>query len=1033
MPDFVAYTDQHLTTALQRLGEGVYTIVAPLEIAAWRTKEPVPFAARTTGEPLQLQIGDAWGELFDAAWFRFTGVIPAQAAGQHVVLLLDVNGELCVVDERGEPVRGLTNVASEFEKSLGLPGKRVLPVSENAQAGVRVEVWADAGCNDLFGLVQENGVIKDAWIAVCRPEIKALYYDFEVLREAMTVLPAESARRAQIRYALHDAMHLIWRGLDPDAVAAARARLRGELAKHNGDASLTISAVGHAHIDLAWLWPLRETKRKGARTFATVLANMALYREYVFAASQAQLFQWMKEDYPGLFARIKARVAEGRIEPQGALWVEPDTNVTGGEALIRQILYGRRFFQEEFGVEVDYVWLPDTFGYSGALPQIMARAGIRHFSTQKLSWSLINPFPHHSFRWQGIDGSEVLVHMLPEETYNGPAAPRSLAKIEQNYRDKGVSGHALMAYGIGDGGGGPGEEHLERLARLGNFAGLPPVQQEWTAAFFEKWAQEADRFATWQGELYLERHQGTFTTNAANKWYNRRMEQALRETEWMAAIAQLVTGAGYPRAALDAIWREVLLYQFHDILPGSSIKRVYDECLPRYAALLAETADLLRAAQQALAAQIDTTVAQQPVICFNSLNWERATWQKIGQAWHNVRTPALGYTVFDAAQPADVFPEPVAATDRLENDRLVVQFDASGAVVSLFDKLNQRECVPAGALANRLALYHDPGDTWDFPMEYAESAPRYLELTAARAWVNGPHAVVEQAYHVGHSELIQTIRLTAGSPLVEFATQARWREPRTMLRVTFPVAVHADEARYEIQFGHIRRPTHRNTTWDLARAETPAHKWVDLSQRDYGVALLNDSKYGHQIKGNTIDLNLLRSVPYPGPRLVTDDAVAPGDPHPAYTDQGDHTFRYALYPHGGDGLCAGVVQAAYDFNIPVQVVEATPHPGALPVAASWIEIDSPDVVMETVKLAEDGDGLIVRAYEATGATVQTHLLPGFLLSSVEEADLLERPERALDVAGDAIDLMFRPFEIKTLRLRPVRESSQSESVHHAVS
>lgn len=1017
MPDFVAYTDKQLAVALQRLGDGVYTIAAPLAIAAWRTKEPVPFAQRMMGEPLHLTVGDAWGELFDAAWFRFTGMIPEQAAGQEVVLLLDVNGELCVVDERGEPVRGLTNVASDFDKRLGMPGKRVLPLTDRAQGGERIEVWADAGCNDLFGIVQENGVVKDAWIAVCRPDVKALYYDFEVLLEAMTVLPEASARRARIQYALHDAMHLLWNGLDADAVAAARARLHGELAKRNGDASLAVSALGHAHIDLAWLWPLRETKRKGARTFATVLANMELYPDYIFAASQAQLFQWMKDDYPGLYARIKARVAEGRIEPQGALWVEPDTNVTGGEALIRQLLYGRRFFLEEFGVDVDYVWLPDTFGYTGALPQIMARAGIRYFSTQKLSWSLINTFPHQSFRWQGIDGSAVLVHMLPEETYNGPAAPRSLAMIERNYRDKGISGHALMAYGIGDGGGGPGEEHLERLARLHNFAGLPPVQQEWTSAFFKKWVQEADRFVTWQGELYLERHQGTFTTNAANKWYNRHMEQALRETEWMAAMAHRLAGAEYPRAALDAIWREVLLYQFHDILPGSSIKRVYDECLPRYAALLAETEALLGAAQQTLAAQIETSAAQQPAIVFNSLGWAREQWLKLHGAWHSVKAPSLGYAVLDAAAPADLFPQLTATTAQLENDCLIVRFDASGAISSIFDKLDQRESVPAGELANRLALYHDPGDAWDFPMDYAETAPQVLTLSSARAWIDGPRAMVEQTYRIGHSELVQEISLMAGSPLVEFATRLRWRERGTMLRAEFPVAVHAEAAHYEIQFGHIRRSTHRNTTWDMARAETPAHKWVDLSQRDYGVALLNDSKYGHKIKGHTIDLNLLRSVPYPGPRLVADDAVAPGEPHPAYTDQADHNFRYALYPHAGDGLEAGVVRAAYEFNIPLQVVDAAPHAGSLPAAASWLAPDRPAIVIETVKLAEDGDGIIVRGYEATGSTVAAHLSAGFALHGAEETDLMERNERVLEITNGTLTAEFRPFEIKTLRLR----------------
>ena len=1017
MPDFVAYTDKHLDVALQRLGDGVYTIVAPLTIAAWRTQEPVPFARRTTGEPLHLQVGDRWGELFDAAWFRFSGEIPAAAAGQEVVLLLDVNGELCVVDEQGEPVRGLTNVASEFDKRLGLPGKRVLPITDCAQGGMSVEVWADAGCNDLFGLVQENGVIKDAWIAVCRRDVKALYYDFEVLLEAIRVLPETSARRAQVQYALHDAMHLFWSGLNAEAVAAARVRLRGELGKRNGDVSLAISALGHAHIDLAWLWPLRETKRKGARTFATVLANMERYPDYIFAASQAQLFQWMKEGYPGLYTRIKERVAEGRIEPQGALWVEPDTNVTSGESLIRQILYGRRFFQKEFNVDVDYVWLPDTFGYTGALPQIMARAGIRYFSTQKLSWSLINPFPHQSFRWQGIDGSEVLVHMLPEETYNGPAAPRSLAMIERNYRDKGVSGHALMAYGIGDGGGGPGEEHLERLARLRNFAGLPPVGQEWTSAFFAQWAQEAHRFATWQGELYLERHQGTFTTHAANKWYNRRMEQALRETEWMAAMASMLTGADYPRAALDATWREVLLYQFHDILPGSSIKRVYDECLPRYAMLLAETEKLLSMAQQSLVTQIDTGAALQPVILFNSLNWEREQWLKIDGMWHKVKVPSMGYCVLDGAMPADLFLQPTATTDQLENDRLRVRFDASGTITSIFDKLNQRESVPVGELANRLVLYHDLGDAWDFPMDYAEAAPRYLTLASARAWVDGPCGLLEQTYHIGHTTLVQEIRLTAGSPLIEFTTRLHWRERSAMLRVEFPVAVHAEEARYEIQFGHIGRSTHRNTTWDMARAETPAHKWVDLSQRDYGVALLNDSKYGHKIKGHTIDLNLLRSVPYPGPRLVEDHAVAPGAPHPAYTDQSDHTFCYALYPHASDGVDAGVVRAAYEFNIPLRVVSAAAHVGPLPPAAAWLAVDRPEIVIETVKLVEESDELLVRGYETTGSAVAARVTAGIAVNAAEETDLLERSERALDIVNGALAVDFRPFEIKTLRLR----------------
>ncbi|HMA37698.1 MAG TPA: alpha-mannosidase, partial [Chloroflexia bacterium] len=427
MPDFIPYTRRQLPAVLTRIQAAIYTVVAPLAITAWRTAEPVPYPERCSGEELHLQVGDSWGALFDCAWFRFRGQIPASAVGQPVVALLDVNGEMCVVDETGAPLRGLTNVASEFDSQLGKPGKRVLPLTAGAQGPEPVEVWADAGCNDLFGYLQEQGRIKEAALAICHPEIRALYYDFEVLLDSLTPLPEKSPRHQQILVALHDVAHLLNQSsLSADVAGQARARLAPVLQKCGGDPSLQISAIGQAHMDLAWLWPIRETKRKGARTFATALAQMADYPDYRFAASQAQLFQWMKESYPALYTRIQARVQDGRLEPQGALWVECDANLVGGESLIRQILHGRQFFRAEFGVDVPYIWLPDTFGFPATLPQILAAAGIRYFLIQKLSWSLVNQFPHHAFHWQGLDGSRVLVHLLPEETYNSPAAPRSI-------------------------------------------------------------------------------------------------------------------------------------------------------------------------------------------------------------------------------------------------------------------------------------------------------------------------------------------------------------------------------------------------------------------------------------------------------------------------------------------------------------------------------------------------------------------------------------------------------------------------------
>jgi alpha-mannosidase len=1034
MPTFTPYTKHQLDYALNLIGEHIYTIIAPLDIQCWPSREPTPFILRADGSSKTLKVGEKWGNLFDCAWFRFTGTVPATAKGKRVVLLLDVNGEMCIFEPDGTPALGLTNVASEYDYSLGTPGKRVLLVLEEARGGETLEVWADAGCNDLFGRLQENGTIKQAAIATLNETVRALYYDYEVLLDFLKALPENSPRYQQILTALTDVTHLLYQGV-PQAAEHARQRLQPLLEKRGGDPSLHISAVGHAHMDLAWLWPIRETIRKGARTFATALANIETYPDYVFGASQPQYFQWVKEYYPALYNKIKAQVAAGRIEPQGCMWVEADTNISGGEALVRQILQGRRFFRQEFGVDVRYLWLPDVFGYNANLPQILKRAGIDVFATQKLSWSLINRFPHHSFQWQGIDGSTVLAHMFPEDTYNSPALPRSVIKIEQNYRDSGISEHALLVFGIGDGGGGPGEEHLERLARLTNLAGLSPVRQQSAAAFFEQWRTQAERFATWVGELYLERHQGTLTTNARNKWYNRKLELGLRELEWSSTLVRLFNPHGnnpsatvvpYPAERLQTLWREVLLYQFHDILPGSSIKRVYDESLARYQDMHHEILGRLGDNDRRLARRLDTRGMLIPILVQNSLSWERSEWILAGDRWLRVSVPSMGYAVVDVG--ASLLPETLTlAVDNnwLENDCLRVVFDKDGCITSLIDKRYDRELIPAGQKANQFSVYTDLGDAWDFAMDYAAQEPRHLKLVAIQPRTDGPRIILQFTYSLGASELVQEVILVAGSPRLDFVTRLRWREPRAMLRVAFPLDIHTPEAAFDIQFGHVRRPTHRNTTWDLARDEVAAHKWVDVSQHEYGVALLNDSKYGHRVYqtpfGNVIDLNLLRSVPYPGPRLVQDAAVRPGEPHHAYTDQAEHQFTYALYPHSGDLPGSHVIQAAYELNVPLRVTPLAPQNGDLPRQASFISLDRSNVILEAVKQTEEGHALILRLYEATGCTVFTTLQFGFSVLSAEEVDLMEENPQPLKLNHEAASvdrllLEFQPFEIKTIKV-----------------
>ena len=982
--------------AMLQLEQSIYQPISELSVTAWVTPEPVPYAERISGQQIQLKPNDKWGELWDCAWFHFEGSVPHSQAGSKIVLLIDVNGELCLVDGEGTPCQGLTNINSQFDYFLGLPGKRVVDISPSAVGGEVIDLWADGGCNDLFGNYR-SGRFKEAVIAVCHEETRKLYYDFEVLIDLAEHLPDSSARKTRIYQSLYDASNHLSE-INTVSVRRASERIAGEMSKRGGDPSIRVSAIGHAHMDLAWLWPIRETIRKGARTFSTALYNMEKYPDYMFGASQPQLYQWMKESYPKLYDKVKERIQEGRWEPQGAMWVEPDTNISGGEALVRQILYGKRFFQQEFGQEMKVLWLPDVFGYSGSLPQLLKKAGVDYMMTQKLSWSEYNTHPHHSFMWEGIDGTQVLTHLPPEDTYNSPAAPRSLVKIENSYLDRNVSENTLMLFGIGDGGGGPGEEHLERLAREKNLSGVPPVVQEPSIAFFHRLDKEASRFQTFKGELYLEKHQGTLTTQGRNKWYNRKMEKSLRELEFAASLLWAVGGGAYPAPRLEEIWKEVLLYQFHDILPGSSITRVYDESLERYALLLAEVRSMTKDTYERIASKAGWT--HQPVL-FNSLPWDRQEWVEWNGYWYRVNIPAMGYRTLVEAEHEPLIEGVTASKQELENNKLKVIFDKDGSIISVYDKLLGREAIHSGTKANVFTIYHDNGDAWDFPHDYRETVAGTMELVGCTAHIEGPKAVVEQEYRYGESILQQKVILTMDDSMVEFVTEVDWRESGKMLRVSFPTSVSSDQVNCEIQFGYLKRPTSRNTLLEFAKDEICAHQFIDLSQPDYGVALLNDCKYGYSALNNVLDLNLLRSPAYPDPTA----------------DRAMHKFTYALYPHTGNFIEAGVYRKGYELNIPMTIVEAMQESAEESEAIQLVQIDHPYVMIESVKKAEDSDHLIVRLYETSGTEARGVISFGLNCLSIEEADLMENPIHVLKNNDSRVELRFTPFEIKTLRVQ----------------
>jgi len=988
-----------------------------LSITAWITKEPVSFSNRKTGEMKELHIGDKWGDLFDCAWFNFTSDVPLEAKDKKIVLLIDVNGELCMFDSTGTPVRGLTSKASTFSRELGAPTKRVFHISKKMLDMGSVDLWADAGCNDLFGVLQENGTVKEASIAICSNDIRNLYYDFEVLYDLMKVIDPKTARYSRIYNSLTKAGFIL-KTFSSDEIENAENILSPELRKSGGDPSLNISAVGHAHLDLAWLWPIRETKRKGARTFSTALDLMDRYPDYIFGASQPQLFQWMKESYPSLYGKIKKRVKDGRLEVQGAMWVEADTNIPSGESLIRQLLYGKEFFRNEFGIEMNYLWEPDAFGYSAALPQILKKSAVDYFFTQKLSWNLINKYPHHSFKWKGIDGSEVLTHMLPEETYNGPASPSSVVKVERNYLDKGISDQCFMAFGIGDGGGGPGAEHLERLKRMKNMAGLCPVKQRTVADFLTIWEKDKDSFAIWDGELYLERHQGTFTTQCKSKWYNRRMEIRLRELEWKAVLSGLTVGTEYPVEPLERIWKEVLLYQFHDILPGSSIERVYKESLERYALMIKETEELISYYGSCIVNNIDTSETTKPYIFQNSLSWDREEWAKVENTWRKILVPAMGYVVIDNVSDGSVVSNQLTAlADKLENELLVISFNNDGNIESIIDKEFRQEILLPTGMGNCVSIYEDKGDAWDFSLNYREKKPDTFLLMSADVEIDGPKASITHFYRYQKSEMKQRIILTEGSRRIDFITWINWQEPAKMIKTSFPLAIKADYAVCEIQFGSIKRPTTSNTTWEMAKDEVPSQRWVDISGRHYGAALLNDSKYGYRVKDNTLELTMLRCVRYPGPLVDKEDSSSSNS---GYTDIGEHNFTYSLYPHPGDYVEGRVVQAGYELNIPLTVQFCSSKKGRLPTSFTYMDVESPSVIIETVKKAERGSEIIVRLYETSGDPCSTSLQFNFPVKKALLVNLMEEAIGEIPVSEGNVELSFAPFEILTLRLSVVR-------------
>ena len=975
-------TQQRLDRALRdRLGPAVRRVVADVRITAWDVGgEPVPFAVAARADYRPFEVGQAWGRPWDTTWFRIRGAVegPAELVvdlGWQDDSLPGFQAEALAYRADGPVIKGLqprnnwvpvdgeVDVFLEAAANPQFFGRGIDRFRPTPLGDVRT-----AGAEPQYTFAAADLVVRDA-------EVAGLLADLELVAGLMAGPGVDATLRARAGRALERAMDVLDAyGVD---AAAIREPLLPVLELPAAASAHRISATGHAHIDSAWLWPLRETRRKVARTVANVLHLMDTDDDLVYVMSAAQHWEWLREDHPALFERAAARVAEGRFVPVGGMWVESDTVLPGGEAMARQFAEGQRFFREHFGVESRVAWLPDSFGYSGALPQIVTLAGIEYFLTQKISWNRVNRFPHHTLEWVGIDGTSVFTHFPPADTYNGELTAPELLYTAENFREKAVATRSLLPFGHGDGGGGPTRDMLARATRAQNQEGLPTVRVEAPEAFFDAARAELPDPPQWYGELYLELHRGTLTSQAAMKRGNRRSEHLLRAAELWAATAAVRGLAGYPYEQLRALWRTVLLHQFHDILPGSSIGWVHREARATYASLETELDALITAAQEALAGPGGQLLA------FNA-----GPLPVDG-------VPAGGATPHT---PVDSRP-PTANGSTLRSDHTVVTLAADGTITSIVDVATGAEAVAPGGRAAALQLHPDyPAhwDAWDIDRHYRATVVDVTEVESVETGADETraYAVIRRAF--GKSTVRQRIVVHRDRPGVEIALDIDWHEQQRLLKLGFDLDVHADRARFETQFGHVTRSIHENTSWDAARFEVAAHRWVHVGE-PVGVAVANDATYGHEVRrvsrrGGGMAV-VVRATLLRGPRFPDPEA-----------DQGEHAFRFHLVP---SATVADAVAAGYALNLPP--VERSGAGAVEPL----VSLDGAGVI-ESVKLADDRSGdVIVRLYEPLGAPGTATLRTSFPVRAMVLTDLLER------TTGDTgEELRLRPFQIVTVRMTP---------------
>ena len=960
-------------------------------------------------------------------WFRTKVTIPQRMDGKSVWLKLRTQIEEW---DDGKNPQFLIFVDGQVRQGADMNHRELL-LSDCAVGGQELTIDIQAYTGTLH---REFCFLADLY--VLDRKIDDLYYDLLIPLQAFPRMDEDSKIRLDIRTVLNDTINLLdmRKPMSRDFYASvdkASAYIKKHLYEDMaGFSDVVATCIGHTHIDVAWWWTVAQTREKVVRSFATVLKLMEEYPNYKFMSSQPVLYYFLKQRYPELYAQIKERVAEGRWETEGGMWLEADCNLTSGESLVRQFVHGKRFFREEFGQDNKILWLPDVFGYSGALPQIMKKSGVDYFMTTKLAWNQINKVPNDTFIWRGIDGSEVLTHLIttvgvgqdPKKsfftTYNGFLHPDAIMGGWERYQNKEINNDILICYGYGDGGGGPTRQMLETSKRMEKgVKGIPMVRQETARTYFDQLnetVKDNRRLETWEGEFYFEYHRGTYTSMARNKRGNRKSELGMMDLELLGVMS-----GAYPAEADERLWRDiVLLNQFHDILPGSSIAEVYEVTRQEYAALADEVGALIR---ERLAILSGTGNA---IAVFNTTGFKRDDVVNLGSVTasavkdlegnvYPVQQTADGAVAYIRGIPAKgyktltpcegTFASAFARRDdhHIETPYYSVVLDENGHIESLFDKENEREIVKAGKRCNMLRLFEDKPiyfDNWDVDMYYTEKSWEVNDLVSLRWVEDGPVcAVLELEYNCSNSKIWQKVHFYANTRRIDFEPKADSKEHQHLLKAEFPVDIHADEATFEVQFGNVVRKTHTNTSWDKARFESCAQKWMDYSEGNYGISLLNDCKYGHSVNDGTVAVTLIKCGVEPNQNA----------------DVEMHQFTYALYPHSGTWKQADTVKEAYYLNQPAYAVSGAEEKESF----SYASTDHDNVILETVKQAENGDGTILRLYECHNARTKTTVTLPQGAEKVYVTNLLEEIESELPVENGKVTLWVKPFEIVTLLVK----------------